>query len=75
MCGMQWANLYQIVKNPENLSIYTLDLRQGPFIVPEAYNSWLNWIMYIFLLNKTSEGKSNVQLFSAICFAFLFYPF
>lgn len=39
VCGMQWANHYQIVKNPENLSIYTLDLSQGPFIVPEAYNS------------------------------------
>ena len=61
--GTQWENLYQIVNNPDNLSIYTLDLSQGSFIVPEAYNSGLKWIMftYMFLLNKTSEGKPNVQ--------------
>lgn len=39
--GTQWENLYQIVNNPDNLSIYTLDLSQGSFIVPEAYNSGL----------------------------------
>lgn len=31
--GTQWENLDQIVNNPENLSIYTLDLGQGSFIV------------------------------------------
>lgn len=31
--GTQRENLDQIVNNPENLSIYTLDLSQGSFIV------------------------------------------
>jgi len=43
------------------ISIYALDFSQGLFIVLEAYNSGLKWIMYIFLLNKTSNSKPTVQ--------------